>query len=131
MPWNLSEVGKMSQILFRSVEESIREGLTRNELWEGPDKGLIWCWELGRIFRTEGRLAALQASAGELPIGDWKGGVDKRLKTDKKIGSLQYLAQWQGMREEDFNIDFTNEIRLICSRHGQPVIFSANLADEE
>jgi hypothetical protein len=121
----------MPNILFRSINEPIREDLTRNQLWEGHDKGLIWCWELGRIFRREGRECALKASANELPLGDWKGGVEKRLMTDKKYGSLQYLAQWQGMRGEDLNLQLDGQTKLICSRTNQPVLFSAMSIDED
>ncbi len=116
--------------LNRSIAQPIREGLVRAAMWEGDDGGLIWCWELGRIFRNEGRPIAAKAALGELPVGDWKGGVEKKLKADK-AGSLQYLAQWQGMRGEDLVIDFESDVRLICTRTGQAVLFSAALVDEE
>ena len=42
----------MTTRLRRSIDEPIREGLTWNELWKGPDEGLIWCWERGRQYRV-------------------------------------------------------------------------------
>jgi hypothetical protein len=117
-------------MIYRSVHEKIREGLTRSEQWEAFDKGLIWCWELGRIWKNQQTERALKAQRGELPISDWKGGVEKKLKSPKQ-GSLQYLAQWQGMRGEDLCIDPTREITIICSKFEQAVVFTANLEDME
>ena len=121
----------MGKRVFRSVEEPIREGLTRAEMWDQEDKGLIWLWELGRSYRRDERTQSKRAEQGELPVGDWKGGVDKKLKAGKKSGSLQYLAQWQGMRGENLSIDVDAELTLICSRTGQSVVFSSTLTDDE
>ena len=120
----------MGKRVFRSVEEPIREGLTRAEMWDQEDKGLIWLWELGRSYRRDERTQSKRAEQGELPVGDWKGGVDKKLKAEKKSGSLQYLAQWQGMRGENLSIDVDAEVILICSRTGQSVVFSSTLTDD-
>ena len=118
--------------LTRSISVPIRDGITRAEMWEGEDRGLIWCWELGRIFMKEAQPNSQRAALGELPLGDWKGGVEKKLKSNKeKAGSLQYLAQWQGMRGEDLDIDFDSDVRLTCTLTGQTVVFSRTIADEE
>jgi len=117
--------------LVRSINEPIRECLTRAETWNSEDKGLIWCWELGRIFRSEGREIAAAAQRGELPLNDWKGGVTRKLEADTKSGSLQYLAQWQGMRGEDLDVDLDSKTVLTCSRFGQAVSFSATGSEED
>jgi len=56
----------------------------------------------------------------------WKGGVDKKTKKGEKYGTLKYLAQWQGLRGEDLNIDLSDEPELICSRTGVKVIYTAD-----
>lgn len=120
-------------VLRRASSEPIREKLSRSEMWDGADNGLIWCWELGRLFRDQDQKSSLVRSAelGELPVLDWRGGVAKKLKAKTKSGSLQYLAQWQGMRGDDLNIPLDKEIQHKCSRTGQVVVFSSQLEDDE
>ena len=38
----------MSQHVQRTIDSPLRSGLTRTQLWEAADKGLIKCWEIGR-----------------------------------------------------------------------------------
>lgn len=124
-----------TKTLFRPVSEPVRENISRCEMWEGDDGGLIWCWELGRLFRQQTdqsrRLLVSAAERGELPVSDWRGGVKEKLKAKTKVGSLQYLAQWQGMRGEDLNIDLEKPTVLTCSRTGQSVVFTPWLTDDE
>jgi hypothetical protein len=108
----------------RSIRQPIREGLSWEELWLGPDGGLIWCWERGRQKRSDEPELASQAERGELPLLAWKGGVDKKRQDDKPLhGTLEYLATWQGLRGEDLNIDRNGAVTLICTRTGQAVTF--------
>jgi hypothetical protein len=101
-------------------------------MWEGPDEGLIWCWERGRQERLERPDLAARADQGELVVGlDWKGGVEKKLKVEKKRGTLKYLATWQGLRGEDLDIDLEHERVIVCTRTGQAVVFGANLLEDE
>ena len=53
----------------------------------------------------------------------WKGGVERELKKKGKFGTLNYLAQWQGLRGEDLDVDLTNEVEIVCSLTGMKVIF--------
>lgn len=116
----------MNQRVCRSYREPKREGLSWSERWKGLDKGLITCWEVGReLCKTKPELAE-QARNGELPVLGWKGGVEEKLKTGKKYGTLNYLAQWQGLRGEDLNIDLSEEIELICSRTGMKIIYTTD-----
>ena len=117
----------MSQQVYRSNKETKREGLTWCERWEGGDKGLITCWEVGRRFRKNKPELAEKAMRGELPTLGWKGGSDKPLKINKKYGSLNYLAQWQGLRGEDLNINMSDEIILTCSKTGMEVTYTADV----
>lgn len=49
----------------RSISEPIRTGLSAAEYWDGPDRGLILCWESGR-----------QAAAKEHPPANpWRNGT--------------------------------------------------------
>ncbi|KUG22011.1 hypothetical protein ASZ90_008212 [hydrocarbon metagenome] len=57
----------------------------------------------------------------------WKGGVEKRLKIVEKYGTLNYLAEWQGLRGEDLNIDLSEEREIICSKTGMKVIYTGNV----
>ena len=50
-------------------------------------------------------LLSEQALRGELPPLAWKGGADKPIKAGKRVGSLHYLATWQGLRGEPLDID--------------------------
>lgn len=117
----------MSHRITRSIQEPKREGLTWADLWQRDDKGLILCWELGREMRKKEPELAQRAETGELPVLGWKGGVERRIKAGEKIGTLYYLAQWQGLRGEDLDIDLDEEPTLICSRTGMKVVFTGDV----
>ncbi len=91
----------------------------------GTDNGLITCWEVGRINRIKSPELAARAMNGELPVLPWKGGVEKKLKKEK-YGSLYYLAQWQGLRNEDLDIDTSEERRITCIKTGMTVIYTGD-----
>jgi hypothetical protein len=119
----------MSGRLQRSIDEPVRDGLTWEERWLGPDRGLIWNWELGRQIRdTEPELAA-RAAAGELIELSWKGGtqdlppLEDGEKHGKKYGSFAYLAQWQGIRGEHLDIHLEVETVIVCSATRRAVAF--------
>ena len=113
-------------IINRSIEISVRDGLSLDEMWTGPDSGQICCWERGREKRNSEPELALRAENGELPVLVWAGGVENRLKTKDKLGSLNYLATWQALRNEDLAIDTDTERVITCERTGQPVKFTKN-----
>ena len=117
----------MSNRIHRSCQEPIREGLSWEERWRGPDEGLITCWEVGRAKSKSNPEIAEFAKNGELPILGWKGGVDKATQKKEKYGTLRYLAEWKGLRGEDLDIDLTEEIEWVCSRTGIKVIFTNDL----
>lgn len=126
----------MSHRISRSYKEPIRtEELSWNDRWKGPDRGLIACWEVGREMRQRDSELAERAMRGELPPMGWKGGVEPPTKEEtseatrkkpKKYGTLFYLAQWQGIRGEDLDIDLSQEIELTCSKTGRIVIFTGD-----
>lgn len=117
----------MSQRIHRSDREPIREGLSWDELWKGEDNGLITCWEVGRELREKEPELAVRAEKGELPVLGWKGGVEKKTKKGEKYGTLFYLAQWQGLRGDDLDIDLSKEPELTCSRTGMRVIYTCEI----
>lgn len=49
------------------------------------------------------------------------------MKAKKKYGTLFYLAQWQGIRGEDLDIDTDVEYELFCSKTGVKVIFTGDV----
>lgn len=116
----------MSQRIYRSYQEPKREGFSWNECWQGPDIGLITCWEVGRELGQKEPELVKRARNGELPVLGWKGGVEKKIKKKEKYGTLYYLAQLQGLRGEDLNIDLSEERELICSKTGIRVIYTSD-----
>lgn len=121
----------MSKHIKRPIKIPIRNNPSFEERWLGPDKGLITCWEVGRGLLEKNPDLALQAKCGVLPVLGWKGGVEKGLKIKKKYGTLNYLAQWKGLRGEDLDIYLDKEYTLTCEKTGVQVIFSANSSKSE
>lgn len=120
----------MAARVYRSVETPLREDISMDERWNGPDKGLIWCWERGRQRRNDQPDLAERAEDGELVLLPWRGGVEKKLQMNRKQGSLQYLATWQGLRGEDLDVDLEGERVIKCTGTGQIVVFSSKLPPE-
>jgi len=116
----------MSKRICRSVDEPIRKNPSFEERWNGPDNGLITCWEVGRIKRITSPDLAECAIHGELPVFGWKGGVEKKIQKKEKYGSLNYLALWQGLRNEDLDIDPTEEREIICAKTGMKVVYTSD-----
>lgn len=116
----------MSNHIFRSRHEPIREGLSWDDKWRSQDKGLIKCWEVGRDNAKQKSDLVKSAKNGELPILPWKGGVDKAIKKKEKYGTLNYLAMWQGLRGDDLDITIGEEDKITCSRTGVTVIYTAD-----
>jgi hypothetical protein len=36
------------------------------------------------------------------------------------------LAQWQGLRGEDLNVDLTEEVEIVCTKTSMKVIYTAD-----
>jgi predicted ATP-dependent endonuclease of OLD family len=116
----------MGSNIFCSHKDPIREGLKWEDIWHQEDMGLIACWEVGRVLaRTKPELAE-KCLNEELPILGWKGGVDEQSDKKNRSGTLKYLAQWQGLRGEDLNIDTSKNTSLTCSKTGISVLFKYN-----
>lgn len=118
----------MTTNVISSKNAPQRAGLTHEEIWDGPDQGLIMSWEVGRARAMTYPELAQQCLSGQLPILGWKGGVSRALKKREKFGSLKYLAQWQGLRGEDINIDCSKEHTLTCINTGMAVTFTSDKA---
>ncbi len=116
----------MSHRIYRSCNEPQRQDLSWDDRWKGADKGLITCWEVGRKLSEKEPELAIRAKKGELPVLGWKGGVEKILKKKKKIGTLFYLAQLQGLRGVDLDIDLTKEYTMTCARTSVTVTFTGD-----
>lgn len=110
----------------RSITLPIRKNVKWDERWKGEDQGVIACWERGREMRLENAELASEACNGSLVVLPWKGGVEKAIKKPK-VGTLKYLAMWQGLRGEDLNIDLSNEIVVTCAATGMSVTFTGDL----
>lgn len=92
----------------------------------GEDQGLINAWLVGLKKRQDDPALANAAMAGELPPLPFRGGVARPIK-GVKVGALQYLAAWQGLRGEDLLLDTDSEPTLSCSRTGVEVTFTLDL----
>jgi len=112
----------MSTFLHRPISEPIRENLSWEELWKGVDEGLIYCWERGRQLQQEQPELATRAKEGELVMLWWRGGVEEKI-LGEKVGTLAYLATWQGLRGDDLKIDTLSSHSLVCSRTNQKVTY--------
>lgn len=117
----------MSQRIYRLNREPRRKGITWDERWNSNDKGLITCWEVGRELSKKKPELAERAKKGEPPVLGWKGGVAKKVKKREKYGTLFYLAQWQGLRGEDLDVDLSEGREIICSKTGMKVIFTGDV----
>lgn len=117
--------------IYRSIKEEIRDYVDMDHRWRGSDKGLIWCWERGRQMSTEDPGSAARACNGELMVLGWKGGVAEGIKVKTKQGTFNYLAQWQGLRGDDLDIDTDLKTSKICSSTGVKVTFSKDGFKEE
>lgn len=111
-------------LVSREITVPVRPKLTWEQTWQGPDQGLIRCWEIGRERAQKMPELAEQCRAGELPVLGWKGGVARTLKKKEKYGALKYLAQWQGLRGEDLQVQADRETTLTCTRTGMMVTFT-------
>jgi len=114
----------MTSRIQRDIGTPPRTPLSWSETWEREDKGLIMCWEVGRQLATKRPDLVVTCLNDELPALGWKGGVSRSLKKLEKFGSLNYLAQWQGLRGESLNIDLTQDIIKTCSRTHMSVTFT-------
>jgi hypothetical protein len=112
-----------SDRVWRPISEPIRANLDWDSLWKGPDGGLIWCWERGRQKALEDPSLAQRAISGELVVLAWEGGVERKLKEERKRGTLFYLATLQGLRGEDLNIASDREVEITCTKTKQTVVF--------
>ena len=115
-------------IVRRNISEPLRTGLSHQEIWSSSDQGLIMCWEVGRKRAEEEPELAALCKSGELPVLGWKGGVSRQLLKLEKFGSLKYLAQWQGLRGEDLDVDLATERTLICTKTEMTVTFTPDQA---
>ncbi len=117
----------MRHSVSRRISEPIRNGLSYEERWKAEDRGLILCWEKGREIGEKNPELKCRAESGELPPLIWKGGVEKKTKKGEKFGTLYYLAQWQGLRGENLNIDWREEKEIVCSKTGMRVLFTGDI----
>jgi hypothetical protein len=113
--------------IYRSFIAPDRTNLTWKETWENEDKGLIKNYEVGRTLAKKNPELAEKAQNGELPQLGYKGGIKDDIKSKEKIGTLNYLAQWQALRGEDLNLDTDKEIAITCTRTNVKVTFTNDL----
>ena len=113
--------------VFHPVDAALPAQVTRDERWEGSDRVLICSWS--RSLDKAGETPSLreQALRDELMPLAWKGGADKAIKVGKRVGSLHYLAMWQGLRGETLDVDTDCTATLTCPRFQTLVTFTGHL----
>lgn len=111
--------------LFVPAGSPIRQGLTQEQRWSGQDRGLIWCWEMGRTMAVDHPEVASKAKMGHLIPLIWKGGCDRKLKGEK-YGSMSYLAMWMGLRGDHLDLDLSVERPVTCVQTGTVVVFTSD-----
>ncbi len=102
-------------------------GITWEERMQGSDRGLISAWMAGREMRTSRPEIAQAATLGELPVLPFKGGVEKKIKAGKKIGALEYIAMWQGLRGEDLHVTLGSRPIMRCAKTGMQVYYTDDI----
>lgn len=112
--------------IYRSILEQMHDELDYEKRINGDDRGLINAWQVGRELAVRDPDIAARAKNGELPVLGVKGGVERKINADK-VGSLWYLAQWQGLRGEDLDIDMDAEVEMTCSRTGVKVLYTFDI----
>lgn len=130
--------------IHRSITNPVRVVHSWDERWGDIELGLITSWERGRTKAKEVPDLAIRAVKNELVMLPWKGGFDlpkaganpKKPILATKYGVFNYLAMWQGLRNEDLCIDTDRELSFTCPREKRTVIFTscyakyANSVDE-
>ena len=114
----------MSRRIWNPKDAPKREGLSWPERWDAEDRGVIAAWEVGRELRENAHPLAAMVERNELPILPWKGGVAKTIQKKCKYGTLLYLAEWQGLRGDDLDIDLDDEVEMTCSKTGVTVVYT-------
>jgi hypothetical protein len=118
----------MASRVQRSISEPIRTRLSWEEYWASDDRGLIKCWENGRLLRQREPETAARAERGELPPLEWKGGAERSLKQkEPKHGVHWYVATWQGLRGEDLDVDPSIEVDMVCVRTGVAFVYTSDI----
>lgn len=116
-------------IVYRPISEPIRKKASFDERLNDYDSGLILAWEVGRQTAINNPDIANRVNNGELPQLNHKGGHSKKLKAcDFKYGTFQYLAEIQGIKGKNLDINTTRDdgMTLICSRTGMKTIFTSD-----
>lgn len=114
--------------IYRDISNAVRVDASYEERFDGPDRGLINAWEVGRCLAQRDPDLVEKVKNGELPDLGLKGGVTKKLKKNPKYGCLWYLAKWQGLRGDPLNIHLDREVEMVCSKYNVKVIFTGDMS---
>ena len=89
-PVSAGHVAGSAGWIYRSISEPIRQAITMAERWDGPDRGLISCWECGR------------EAAGTAHENGWK------------PGTANHIAWKQGFNGFDLSVQIVDrdDVRL-------------------
>jgi hypothetical protein len=114
--------------ITRDIGDPPTDGHTWKQRWNGSDLGLIAAWEGGIRISNQDPFLADCARQGHLVVLSWQGGVKRRLKKDRKYGSLKYLAMWRGLRGEPLEISLIDEVTLTCTLTKMKITYTPDRA---
>ena len=98
----------------------------------GAGNALEICHTTGKEMRNSDPKLAGRAERGELPVLYWPGGFDAEASPPRRFGSFFYLAQWQGLRGEQWhgitgknrNMSTSHPVGIKCAATGMVTIFT-------
>ena len=98
----------------------------------GLGNALEICHTTGKYMRHSDPELAGRAERGQLPVLNWPGGVDTEASPPRRFGSFFYLAQWQGLRGEQWHgitgnnksMSTTHPVGIKCAATGRVTIFT-------
>ena len=98
----------------------------------GMGNALEICHTTGKEMRDSDPELAVRVERGELPVLNWPGGFDAEASPPRQFGSFFYLAQWQGLRGEQWhgitgnnkNMSTTHPVGIKCAVTGMATIFT-------
>ena len=98
----------------------------------GMGNALEICYTTGKEMRDSDPELAGRAKRGELPVLNWPGGFGAEASPPRRFGSFFYLAQWQGLRGEQWhgitgknrNMSTSHPVGIKCAVTGMVTIFT-------
>lgn len=103
----------MANPIQRSISEPERIGLDWNAAWQGPDRGLITCWETGRKLAIQIPELAERCRAGELAAAQ----LERRHARSKRKTKPALFTTWPN-----------GKVTLTCTKTGMVITYTGDIS---